>query len=231
MGEGMRVSLIVAVRDGERHLAEALGSALAQTRPPDEIVVVDGGSRDRSREIAAAHARTRVVAQRGVGLAAAWNTGIEAARGDALALLDGDDRWPPDKLACQLEALDRHPPWDAVIGRVRFFLEPGARPPATFRRELLEGTHPGRIPGALLARRRAFERVGGFDPGLRIAADVDWFARAKDAGLAIGVLDALCLEKRVHGENLSHDARTNDRELLRLLRASIARQRGPAAGG
>ncbi len=98
------VSVLVPVRDGEAYLAEALESALAQEHPPLELIVVDDGSADASAEIAAAHG-ARVIRQANAGTAGAVNTARQAARGEFLALLDADDRWPADKLSRQLEAL------------------------------------------------------------------------------------------------------------------------------
>ena len=82
----MNVSVVMAVRDGERYLAEALASVHAQTVAPLEILLVDGGSTDATREIADG-AGARVIEQRGDTLADAYNTGIEDARGDVVAFL------------------------------------------------------------------------------------------------------------------------------------------------
>jgi hypothetical protein len=98
------VSVLTPVYNGEAYLAEALRSALAQSHAPLELIVVDDGSTDASAEIAASHG-ARVIRQPNAGTAAAVNAARAAARGDVLALLDADDRWPPDKLARQLEAL------------------------------------------------------------------------------------------------------------------------------
>ena len=77
----------------------------------------------------------------------------------------------------------------------------------------------------LVARRSALERVGPFDTSYRVAEDVDWFARARDAGLRIDVVDDVLLHKRVHGGNASLNARENDELLLRAVRASLIRKR------
>ena len=93
----MNVSVVMAVRDGERYLAEALASVDAQTVAPLEVLLVDGGSRDATRAIAEGHG-ARVLEQEGDTLADAFNTGIRAARGDAIAFLSHDDVWLPRKL-------------------------------------------------------------------------------------------------------------------------------------
>jgi glycosyltransferase involved in cell wall biosynthesis len=219
------VGVVVAVKNGERFLSEAIASIVAQTYPHREIVVVDGGSSDRSAEIARSFPEVRCIAQRGDGLAGAWNQGVEAARGELIAFLDSDDRWIPDKLERQVELLAREPELGGVIGRVRFTLEPGLRPPAGFRPELLEGDHPAQMPGALLVRREVFQRIGDFDPSYGVTMDIDWFARVKDAGLRFGELAQVVIEKRLHDSNLSHaDGELYAREVLRAMRDSASRQ-------
>jgi hypothetical protein len=98
------VSVLVPVHDGEAFLGEALESALAQEHAPHELIVVDDGSADASAEIAAAYG-ARVIRQANAGTAAAVNAARAAARGELLALLDADDRWPAGKLSRQIEAL------------------------------------------------------------------------------------------------------------------------------
>lgn len=97
--------MLVPVHNGARFLAEALESAHAQTLAPLEVIVVDDGSSDGSGELAAKLGAT-VIRQANQGTAAAVNTAREHARGDLLALLDADDRWPHDKLERQVAALN-----------------------------------------------------------------------------------------------------------------------------
>lgn len=97
-----RISVVIPVFNGERFLAEAIRSALSQTLPPYEILVIDDGSTDGSAEIAESFGPpVRVLRQENRGEAAARNFGIEAASGDWIAFLDCDDVWQPEKLAFQ----------------------------------------------------------------------------------------------------------------------------------
>lgn len=222
--ESHKVSVIIAVKDGARYLLAAIDSVFAQDHPALELIVVDGGSTDGSREIALSCDGVRVLGQNGSGLADAWNTGIAAASGDYVAFLDSDDAWEPDVMTDRVRALSGDPGARMQTGRVRFFLEPGHRLPPGFKPELMDADRVAPIPGTLLAERALFDDVGGFDTRLKIAADVDWFARAKDAGVPTSVFDRLVLHKRIHGGNLAGDAKVNNTELLSLLRASLARQ-------
>ncbi len=223
----LTTSLVMAVRDGARFLALALDSVQAQTRPPDEIVVVDGGSQDDSVAIASSYPHVRVVQQqRQGGFAGAWDEGIALTTGDAVALLDSDDVWAPRKLEWQVAMLDARPELGYVVGKVRHFLEPGFALPASFRPEILEVERVAPMPGAVLVRRAALDAVGPWASSYAIAADIDWFARAKDLLGPPGVVDELVISKRVHDTNLSlFAAQELNVEILALLRESVARRR------
>jgi glycosyltransferase involved in cell wall biosynthesis len=219
------ISVIMAVRNGERFLREAIGSVRAQTYRPLEIVFVDGQSTDGTAEIARSYSEVRYIRQHNTGVSNAYNLGVESARGALIAFLSHDDLWTPDKLTLQADYLREHPEADCVVARVNFFLEPGCTFPSSLREEILDGDHPLRIPETLLARRSAFDRVGLFDPEIPVAADMDWFARAADLGLAVPVLGKVLLRKRIHDRNTSVTAAENMLDMFDVLRRSSARKR------
>ena len=106
----MTVSTIIPAYRAAQTVGRALDSLLAQTRPPDEIVVVDDGSPD---DLAAALQpygdKVTLVRKANGGAASARNLGIERSHGELIAFLDADDYWEPAKLERQLELLERHP--------------------------------------------------------------------------------------------------------------------------
>jgi glycosyltransferase involved in cell wall biosynthesis len=219
------VTVIVAVKDGERFLEQALASIRAQDYTPYDILVVDGHSRDRGVAIARTVPGARVVAQEGRGIADAYNTGIAEAAGAFLAFLSHDDLWLPGKLTAQVGYLRAHPEVAYVTARAEFFLEPGHALPPGFRAELLEGSRVAHIMETLVARQDVFDRVGPFDTGLAIAHDVDWFSRADHLGIPRGVVGEVLLRKRVHDTNASMDVAANHRDLLEVARRSLGRRR------
>lgn len=104
-----RVSVIIPVYRAA-HLDAALSSVGAQSRPVDEVIVIDDGSPDRrtiETAVAMSRDRIRLVHQANQGAAAARNTGLRVATGDVIAFLDADDRWHPHMLAYQLGVLIR----------------------------------------------------------------------------------------------------------------------------
>ncbi len=228
--EAPLVSVVIPVKDGEQFMAEGIESVLAQEHEPLEVLVIDGASTDRSREIAASYDDVRLLDQRGTGLPGAWNEGIEAANGELIAFLDSDDRWLPQKLMRQVELFERNPRLGACVTRMRFFLEPGYSVPPGFREELFDGDNSGLMPSCLVARRRVFEsEVGKFEESFGPASDVDWFARLKDSPVEVASVDEVLVEKRVHDRNLSLTTDEYPHQMLRSLRDTVLRKR--AQGG
>ena len=219
------VSVVVAVKNGEAYLREALGSVIAQRHRPLEVIVVDGRSTDRTLEIARSFDVVHVVEQAGIGIADAYNTGIACARGEYTAFLSSDDVWTAEKLDVQMTFMRTHPEVRFTVGKARFLLQPGVPVPAGFRTELLEGTHTASIMETLVTHRSVWTEVGGFDTALALAHDVDWFSRARHLGVPMAVLPDVLLEKRIHGANASLDVARNNPELLKVVRRSIRRQR------
>lgn len=219
------VSVVIPVHNGAPHLAEALASAAAQA-PVAETIVIDDGSTDGSAEIAARFdARIRVVRQAQAGAAAARNAGLALARGDAVAFLDHDDLWPPGSLEALLAALYGPPPVDVVYGRMRLIGD-GLPPPTAAAHGRIEGY--GVTLGAALIRRSLFDRVGAFDPGLRIGEDLDWLMRLREHGCAVALADRVTLWHRVHAGQMTADAAETIRQGAVALKRSLDRRR---AGG
>jgi len=219
------VSVIVAVRNGERFLSSALTSILNQEYRPLEIIVVDGHSEDGTAKIAQSFNEVHYLLQNGRGIADAYNTGIAAARGELVSFLSHDDLWLPNKLSAQVSYLKKHPDVQYTIGLMKYFLEPGHAVPTGFKKELLNGHHVGKIMETLVARRTLFDIIGGFDGTMALAEDADWYARANDHKIPMAVIPEVLLYKRVHNGNASSDARTSNRELLKALKRSIERKK------
>lgn len=224
------VSVVVPVHRGERFLDAALASVEAQSHPCVETIVVDDGSPDRSAEIAEAHDGVRVARQENLGVAAARNAGLALSAGPLVAFLDQDDEWAPDRLSRGVAHLREHPGTAVVLCHLDIFLSDGTERPPWFRRSWIEEPQPGYTPSTWLVRREAFDSIGGFDTSYRIACDSDWLARAKDAGLGIAMLPEALVRWRVHGANGTYQQDAMRAELLRMTRATAARQRAAAAG-
>lgn len=223
--ENPLVSVIIPVYNGERYLAEAIESVLAQTYRPIQIIVVDDGSSDRSADIAQSYEGIHYLYQSNQGQAAAMNAGLRVARGQFIAFLDADDLWTSTKLSIQMDYLLKHSLVGCVIARMQNFLEANTQPPPRLTRDLLLTDHAALSVGSLVARRTVFEQVGDFDTTYSHAKDVDWFVRVREAGIIIEILPETLLHRRLHGSNRSYHTQARTLEFMRVVKSSIDRKR------
>ncbi len=180
-----RVSVVIPAYNHARFLPEALDSVLAQTFRDFEVLVVDDGSTDATREVVAAYGnRIRYVHQPNAGQAAARNRGIRETSGGLLAFLDADDSWFPEKLASQVAYLDTHPEVGVVFTRF-LVTDAGGTPlyayPPKFRydRNAFEAMllWPIGWMNVAMVRRACFDLVGLLDDTIRWPTDWDLWLR------------------------------------------------------
>lgn len=222
--EKSSITVIIPVYNAVPYLAEALESALSQTRPPDEVIVIDDGSTDDSAAVAQGFASpVKLVRQDNLGAAAARNRGVELAQGDLLAFLDADDLWLPDKLAQQLAAWQNDPPPDMVFGQVEQFRSPDMAVEVQFADagRVMSGPHVG----AMLLRAATFHQVGPFRTDLQVGEFIDWYSQAMAQGLSGLMLPQVVMRRRLHGQNLMRRAQTVSSDYLKILRDAARRRR------
>lgn len=226
------VSVVVPVYNGERYLAEALESVLAQTYRPLELIVVDDGSTDGSADAGKRFGpQLRYSWQPHSGAGAARNRGVDLARGDFLAFLDADDLWVETKLALQMAAFEVDPELDMVFGHVQQFLSPDLTDKAMSRLRYSAEAVPGYVPSAMLIRRDAFLRVGPFESHWQLGEPMDWYIRALERGLKGLMLPEVVARRRLHADNLGLRERGGQGDYLRILKASLDRRRRSSALG
>jgi len=198
-------------------LREAVQSVLDQKYSPLEIIVVDDGSADGTATVARSLPETvRYLHQTNQGPAAARNRGIEHAQGDLIAFADADDLWPPGKLESQLAVLIKDRGVEIVMGRIQQVLLSGE--------EFGEPAFSVNL-GSAVIRKSVFDRVGLFDETMRYSEDVDWFMRAREAGVAIMTIDAVTLFYRQHEQNMTRGKSTSELNVLKALKRSLDRRR------
>jgi glycosyltransferase involved in cell wall biosynthesis len=220
------IAIIIPVRDGATFLADAISSVINQTGDhATEIVVVDDGSRDHSATVAAAYARVRCIRQPPLGVAAALNRGLNETRAPLVAFLDADDVMPSDSLSARHAVSELYCEHDVVVGRMVQFLDRGAR--SIMHRRLRADPCPARayVAGTCMIRRTVFDNIGKFDPAIGASTFIDWVLRARHAHIRFHEIDAVVLQRRVHGANLSLDRSTIQANYLIALRRHFARQR------
>ena len=219
------ISVIIPAYNAEKTLAETLQSIAAQTRPADEIIVVDDGSTDTTSNIADSVPGVRLIRQNNSGVGLAFNTGIAAASHPLIALLDADDLWNPACLATHIANLEQFPQLDVSVGWVSEFICPSL-PPATAAGFHVRPAQVGWVSGACVFSRDAFQRTGEFNTQLRGGVWLDWVDRARRAGVSFGVINDIVLQRRLHPGSLSTSPATRGGlALTGAIRLAIARRR------
>ena len=215
------VSVIVATWNGEEFLRPALESLFAQDYEPIEAILVDDGSEDATPRIARSFTSLRYIRQENRGLAAAHNTGINAARGEYIAFLDDDDVLPPNKVSLQAEYLLSHPEVGCVMGRQEWI-----DPPPWLTRDAVYGDLDGIPPGSAMIRRDVLQQLGGFDTSFRWGEDMDLLVRMREQGVVMFVLPEIVLSRRFTGSNMTApENRPVKNPLLKSLKAKLERER------
>lgn len=179
------VSVVIATYNRWPMVRDAIESALAQSFPAFEVIVVDDGSTDGTADRIEQHyPAVRLVRQQNAERGAAYNRGVALARGDYVAFLDDDDVYEPWHLSQFAAALERHPNaqlfasrswlWDPALARRR--LVPPFDPLTLRRDALVETTF---VPQVLIAAKSAFVEVGGFPEECALIGSEDWLLLIK----------------------------------------------------
>lgn len=220
------MSAVIPMLDCERFVGEAIESALAQTRPCLEVIVVDNGSCDGSLDLVRGFGppvSVHLEPNRGIGFAR--NTGLRAAHGEFIAFLDCDDTWDPRKNELQLGAFEADETLDFVFGQMRQFLDPGLDPEVAARINIPAVPQPGLNLGCMMAPRSVFERVGPWERAWEVADGLAWLVRARALRLSERMLPDVVANRRIHGANQSFRNHDHRQEWARLLKESLDERR------
>lgn len=243
----MTVSVVTATYNRSGMVREAVQAALAQTRPPEEVVVLDDASTDGTWEelakLAAAHPNVQVYRREAnSGGVISWNEAARRARSDAIALCADDDRFLRDHLEASVGYLEEHPEIGLVHSGFIDAIEAGAQerlePRPLRSAELLKTTRDNLLgymaryydwpfhPSTLVLRREVWLRSGGFDPRYSLA-DTDWFVRAVELFPAV-LLPRHGVYNRRHPGNWSNrlGSANMQHEIFLILEALIERLHG-----
>jgi glycosyltransferase involved in cell wall biosynthesis len=232
-GRSELVSVIIPCYRQAHFLGEAIQSVLGQTHPSHEIVVVDDGSPDNTREVASRFPGVRYIRQTNQGLAAARNTGIRVSTGTFLVFLDADDRLLPQHFATCLNVFRLNPKLALVCGDYRWFGAEGlwhvhscSSEPDHYAALLRLGfIYP---PHTAMVRRSAMLRLGGFRTDLPSSEDRDCWLRLARL-YPIHCHHQLIAEYRRHDAQMSRKWDVMLRTGIRVLRSQWPYVKGKPA--
>jgi len=234
-----QISVIIPTFNRAWVLAKAIDSVLAQTFASKEIIVVDDGSTDETRDLLAAYGdRLRVFTQPNKGVSAARNLGIRHSCGEYIALLDSDDVWKPEKLACQMDFFLSHP--DAMICQTQeIWIRKGKRVNPMQKHTKPSGMIFGPSlhrcmvsPSAVMMKKAVFDLKGVFNPHFAVCEDYDLWLRIS-TNIPIHLIDRpLTIKYGGHDDQLSR-SHSQDRyriaSLLHLVQSGALNQEQKAA--
>jgi len=231
----MRISVVIPTHNRAHCLSRALDSVLAQTRPADEIIVVDDGSRDPTAELLRhAYPQCRYLQQENRGVSSARNLGVRQARGDWIALLDSDDSWLPHKLERQCQGLQEQPSY-RICHSDEIWIRRGVRVNPMKKHAkgggwIFQRCLPGCVisPSAVLLRRDLLETLGGFDEALPACEDYDLWLRICACEPVLYIDQPLITKYGGHADQLSRRYWGMDRFRVQALEKIIRTPELPA---
>lgn len=203
-------SIVIATYEAAATVGDSIRSALAQTHPAHEVIVVDDGSEDETASVLETFGgRITTIRQENSGLAGARNTAVAAATGDFVAMLDADDAYHPRRLEALAQLATTRPDLDLITTDARLVAR--GESVGTFatytpfavenqRTAIFERCFVGGWPAV---KRESLTAIGGFDEELKIAIDWDCWLRLILAGSGAGMADAPYYDYVVHSGSLS----------------------------
>ncbi|WP_019508058.1 glycosyltransferase family 2 protein [Pleurocapsa sp. PCC 7319] len=221
----VKVSVIIPAYNGDRYIGEAVDSILSQTYSDYEIIVVDDGSTDSTRQVIEQYgSKIQYLSQTNQGVAASRNLGLSKAQGEYIAFLDQDDVFLTHKLASQVALLDQNSSlgiansgWQIVNqqGDVNAAVKPWKEIPELNLTNLIVWKPV--FLGAMLFRRSWLEHTEGFDTTLEQTPDVDLVLRLAAMGATAAWVKQVTVKYRQHEANASKNTLLQAQELDQIL--------------
>lgn len=220
------ISAVITAYNSQKYIAEAIESVIAQTCPPDEIIVIDDGSTDETRCIVETFITVRYIYQKNSGASAARNAGVASAGCEIICFLDADDLWLPEKLMKQKTVMESDSAIDMVFTHAQnFYSKELDNEDRKSIRAPMEPM-PGHIPSAFCIRKNAFALIGPFDTSLKMGEFIDWYGRAKEYSLCEKMIPEVLVRRRLHTENQGVYKRPKaHQDYLKIIREKIKRSR------
>ena len=208
------VSIVIPTWNSEKYIKESVESALSQTYEYTEVIVIDDGSTDHTKEILDSHIsskRINYIYQENKGLASARNTGIRSSKGEFIAFLDSDDIFLPEKIKKQIHSLENNADFDVSYCDILHFTDTEPREYFHHRYQYPSGQIFSALlkkqfinPLSVVVKKSIFDKCGLFDENLRRSEDWELWLRLARAGIKFYHLNEILAHYRIRSAgNLS----------------------------
>ena len=218
------ISVIMPTYNNGKYIKQAIESIYAQNYDNIEIIVVDDGSTDNTKEILKEYKNIKYFYIRHKGIPFARNLAIENSNGEYIAFCDSDDYWLPEKINTQIQYFKEHPDCEIVFTKYENFFE---------RKELkickkavlekeLEKADKKYLPSALI-KKSIFKLYGNFDEKFQTGEDTEFIYRISENGTNVShFVDTIFYIRRLHGNNITLIKNTKySNYIMNLLRKRI----------
>ena len=201
----MDISVVITTYNRYTLLKRAINSVLNQTYKPKEIIVVDDGSVDNTKDIKKEFKDINYIYQQNRGISSARNKGIKEAKNNWIAFLDDDDEWLDEKLEQQKNYHDKHNLKISYTDEIWIKNNQIVNTPKKYKKFFIKN-HTQIIsyniiaPSSILVAKKLFDDVGLFDEDLKICEDYDFFIRVAQK-YPIGFVDKKLIKKYAHNQN------------------------------
>jgi len=222
------VSVIITTFNRRSFVREAIESVLKQEFHDYEIIVVDDGSADGTRDSLDKYNSIDYRYQKNQGISRARNQGIELAKGEFITFLDSDDLWLPKKLSIQMEQMEKNPEIK-VSYTDEIWIRNGRRVNPKKRHQKYSGWIFDRClplciisPSSVMLQKEVFDQVGYFDENLPVCEDYDLWLRISARFPLLFIDKKLIVKQGGHGDQLSNRFWGNDRFRVDALKKIIS---------
>jgi glycosyltransferase involved in cell wall biosynthesis len=217
------ISVILPVYNGGKFIAEAINSVFDQNYKPLEIIVVDDGSTDNTKDVLKQYRdKITYIYQENKGSASARNTALDAAGNDFISFIDADDIWHPEKLKTQFALFEKFKSLEIAMGITAEF-------DSVINRELLHNSVKKFRPvlGSALFKKTVFDKIGTFDEEMILGQDGDLFMRARENYISIATHNDVVLYYRRHENNVTNNIQKYNYYIFKAIKKAKDRRKNP----
>lgn len=211
------VSIVIPCYNQAHYLPDAIESALNQTYPNIEVIVVNDGSPDNTSEIVKKYLKVKLVEQKNKGLSGARNAGIKKAKGKYILPLDSDDKIHPEMVSTTINYMQDY---DICSTGLKTFGDENRSWLSNVKepnyRDFLQRNH---INCCSLFKREVWERIKGYDEKMKLGfEDWDFYTRAAKENYKVRIIPDILFYYRKHGQTMFHDAMKRRDEIISYMR-------------